>query len=566
MRKSEAKIPSLPISAAGRIALIYLALSLLWIFLGDQLLDHLATDQTTLTRWQTLKGGLFVCVSTVVIYLLVKRTLIILHNREEKYRLLVENQNELLVKLDTDGHFLFVSPTCCTLFGKTERELLGERYMPLVHEEDQELTSVAMETLCLPPHSTYFEHRALTADGWRWLAWSGKAVPGEGGGITAIIGVGRDITDRKRAEAKLQLAQFGIEQSAIAIFCIAEDGRITKANRRACKNLGYSSKELCELTVFDIDPTLNVNSWDQQRQAVRKLGTDIIESLHRRRDDSTFPVEVSISSLEFGGERYSYYFAQDISERKQSEKKIRDLNIELEERVKKRTAQLEAANRELEAFSHSVSHDLKTPLRGINGYSRLLEEDYRDRLDDEGLQFIAHIREGVDQMHQLIEDLLSYSRIERRPVQKTTVGLPTLIDGIIAERSSELHQAGIDLRVSVPEVHIMADRGGLAVVFRNLLENAVKFSRGAQPPVIEIGGRTEQNSVTLWVRDNGIGFDMRFHQRIFEIFERLQRSEDYPGTGIGLALVYKATQRMNSRVWAESTPGAGATFYLEIPR
>ncbi|MFH1019279.1 MAG: ATP-binding protein [Pseudomonadota bacterium] len=245
--------------------------------------------------------------------------------------------------------------------------------------------------------------------------------------------------------------------------------------------------------------------------------------------------------------------------------KDRRLAVELEKRVAERTAQLDAANKELESFSYSVSHDLKAPLRGIDGYSRLLEEGYRDGLTAEGRQFLANIRRGVAQMHQLIEDLLAYSRLERRTLHNAPVDLPALVRAMVAEAETEISGTEATLRLKVPALSLCVDHGGLAMALRNLLDNARKFSRGSQPPIIEIGARTENDTILLWVRDNGIGFEQKFHERIFEIFSRLERAEDFPGTGVGLALVRKAMQRMGGRVWAESAPGQGAVFYLELP-
>jgi signal transduction histidine kinase len=168
-------------------------------------------------------------------------------------------------------------------------------------------------------------------------------------------------------------------------------------------------------------------------------------------------------------------------------------------------------------------------------------------------------------MHQLIEDLLHYSRMERRSMQNISLNLPALVQAVVAERAAEIKRAGVQMHLAVPHITVHADRDGLAIVLRNLLENALKFSGNAQPPTVEIGARCEGNKAIIWARDNGIGFDMKFHDRIFEIFQRLQRAEDYPGTGIGLALVRKAMGRMGGRIWAESVPGEGATFYLEIP-
>jgi PAS domain S-box-containing protein len=258
-------------------------------------------------------------------------------------------------------------------------------------------------------------------------------------------------------------------------------------------------------------------------------------------------------------------FSEDITDRKQTESEILELNAQLEQRVAERTARIEAVNRELESFTYSVSHDLKAPLRGIDGYSRLLEEDYHDRLDPEALRFIANVRHGVAQMHELIEDLLSYSRMERRSLQNVTLDLSALVQAVLGEIAEDMARSGARLHVDVPSINVLADREGLSMVLRNLLENALKFSRDANPPEIEIRARGEADRVILSVRDNGIGFDMKYHDRIFDIFQRLQRSEEYPGTGIGLALVRKAMQRIGGRVRAESAPGEGATFYLEIP-
>jgi len=252
--------------------------------------------------------------------------------------------------------------------------------------------------------------------------------------------------------------------------------------------------------------------------------------------------------------------------RRRAREALDRLNAELESRIEARTAALNAKTRELETFAYSVAHDLKAPLRGIDGYSRLLLEEYANNLDDDGRAFLETIQNSTDEMSQLIDDLLAYSRLERRELTTDRIELGRIVNSLVEEKKRETAERPIDFVIDVNGATILADASGLAQSLRNYLDNAIKFSRKVANPRVEIGALDGPRSCRLWVRDNGIGFDMKQHERIFDIFQRLNVTEDYPGTGIGLAIVRKAMERMGGKAWAESEPGHGATFYLEIPK
>lgn len=214
----------------------------------------------------------------------------------------------------------------------------------------------------------------------------------------------------------------------------------------------------------------------------------------------------------------------------------------------------------------AVAHDLQAPLRGIDGYSRLLLEDHTEQLNEDGRFFVETINEATSEMAQLIDELLEYSRLERSQVKLARIEIQPFVKSMVEQKKREVGDRKIDFVVNINGGDVLADTSGFTQALRNYLDNAIKFTRKQEQAKIEIGADEATGSYVLWVRDNGIGFDMENHDRIFGIFQRLNPSADYPGTGLGLAIVRKAMERMGGRAWATSEPGCGSTFFLEIPR
>ena len=259
----------------------------------------------------------------------------------------------------------------------------------------------------------------------------------------------------------------------------------------------------------------------------------------------------------------------DITVRRQAEETVRQLNVELEERVRQRTAELEAANRELEAFSYSVAHDLRAPLRSIDGFSAAILQEYGAKLDAAGHEYLRFVRAGCQRMGLLIDDLLKLSRLTRAPLRREPVDLTALAQRIVADLRHLAPERVVQCRIA-EGLTTAGDPSLLEAALRNLLENAWKFTAGRAEAVIEVGacepanGAAERGAPVFFIRDNGAGFDMQYADKLFGVFQRLHREEEFEGTGVGLATVQRIVERHGGRVWAEAVVNRGATFYFTL--
>ncbi len=349
------------------------------------------------------------------------------------------------------------------------------------------------------------------------------------------------------------------------LFCLLDEHRrIVRWNSNFEAQTGFSAREILQLTWDQLFADTVRPDAERLMQVGWSSGSASAQIPLKNKLGELNPYLFTCVRVEVDSEENLALLGLDVTERERAEKKIRELNEDLEERVKVRTRELEIANGELESFSYSVSHDLSTPLRGIDGFSHLLDQDYGDQLDELGRNYIARIRNAARRMQQLIDDLLSLSHISRDEMQRMPCDLCQICRSILADlHAQEPFRA---VHETIPD-SLMANADGnlLTIVMENLLNNAWKFSSGKAEAHIHLGALDKNGERVYFVADDGAGFDMRHTHRLFGAFQRLHHPSEFEGTGIGLAIVSRIIQRHGGRIWAEAEVGKGATFYFTLP-
>ncbi len=394
------------------------------------------------------------------------------------------------------------------------------------------------------------------------------------GAVSGAVVVVRDQTAERAREAAAReresVFRALFEQRAVGVAHVeTPTGRFLRVNDRYAEILGYGRDELVDRTFRDVTHPEDV-------RASSELVEDLLEGRRReytidkryvRKDGTLVWVTLSVSPMWAPGETPSTHIAMvlDVTERKGAEERMADLNAELERRVARRTELLTEANRELEAFSYSVSHDLRAPLRAIDGFSRILSEEKGSQLDDEGRRLLGIVSGNARKMGQLIDDLLTFSRSSRAEMRRTRVDMTALAQAAFAEaRLTVPSGERVELRMAeLPPAQ--GDSDLLRQVWANLVGNAVKFSALVERPVVEIDGEIETGRIIYRVRDNGAGFDMAYAHKLFGVFQRLHAPKEFSGTGVGLALVKRIVSRHGGDVAAEGAVGRGATFSFWLP-
>ncbi len=397
-----------------------------------------------------------------------------------------------------------------------------------------------------------------------WVSVSTSVIRDESGRPLRTLAIIQDVTAHMEAEQALRTSEARYRGTLDGMMegcqIISRDWRYLYINEVAARHGRRQAAELLGRTLMECYPGIeSTPMFAAMRHCLETQQMQRMENVFVYPDGSSAEFELCMQPVDEG----IFMLSLDITERKQAEEKNRQLNAEVEQRVVERTAQLEAVNKELEAFSYSVSHDLRAPLRAMDGFSRALQEEYGAQVPEDGRRYLQIIRTSAQRMGSLIDDLLSFSQLGRATLSKRTIDTTKLVQAALDELSSLREGRQIDLRIGdLPPCE--GDPALLEQVWINLLSNAFKYSQKREAVMIEVGCKQEGKENIYFVRDNGTGFDMRYAHKLFGVFQRLHRAEDYDGTGVGLAIVQRIIHRHGGKVWAEAVVDQGATFYFTL--
>ena len=488
-------------------------------------------------------------------------------------RTLTDNASSMLFMVDAAGLGTFVNPAMERITGYQAEELIGQVVHDKIHHSYPDgrphplnecplsgtvrmQKPVRGEDLFVRKDGTFFPVRYSASPVFR------DSVP-----VGAVIEV-QDVTESKAAEEELRKQAALLSLAHDAIFVRDSESRVIFWNQGAENTYGWTAEEAIGRVTHELLQTRFPVSREAVDVALQERGEWEGELTHIIRKGTAIVVasRQSLRRDERGAAAAILEINRDITERKRAEEEIRKLNDELEQRVIERTTELEAINKELQAFTYSVSHDLRAPLRHMAGYAELLQKSAASILDEKGRRYMMMILESAKRMGDLIDDLLAFSRIGRAETQKTMVSLEQLVKEALNEVRQETDGRNIGWRIgALPDLY--GDRSMLRLALVNLISNAIKFTRTRPQAEIEIGcADGKEDEIVVFIRDNGVGFEMKYVNKLFGVFQRLHRAEEFEGTGIGLATVQRIIHRHGGRVWAEGLVDRGATFYFSVPK
>jgi PAS domain S-box-containing protein len=511
---------------------------------------------------------------------------------------IVDSSDDAIISKTLNGTITAWNRGAEMVFGYSSSEVVGKPMLMLIPPERVNEEAEILAQIGRGKRVEHFETVRVRKDGKRIdISATISPIRDRDGAIVGVSKIARDVTERKQREdqlagqaeelcrkaEELQRVQLSLETQTLMLQSVLnsigeglvaadETGKFILWNPAATRILGLGAANIppeewtnhygtyLPDTVTPLPPEQN-----PLLRAIRGEACTVEMYVRNAELDNGVWIESSANPLEGndGVARGGVVAFRDVTQRKADEQKIRRLNEELEERVEERTAQLEAANHELEAFTYSVSHDLRAPLRHIGGFSKMLMEDFGPRLDPEAQRYLQRIEDGVHRMGLLVDGLLNLARVGRHALNLQSTRLNSVIEEVVSLLQPEMNGRVVSWKIAdLPAAE--CDPVLIRQVFQNLLANALKFSRTRERATIEISQRQEGARVVIAVHDNGVGFNMKYVDKLFGTFQRLHRAEDFEGTGIGLATVQRIIHKHGGRVWAEAELDKGATFYFTL--
>jgi PAS domain S-box-containing protein len=486
-----------------------------------------------------------------------------LRESETRFRNTFELAGSGMAHIGMDRRFIRVNRRLCEILGYPEHELLGLTGRQISHPDDLDVINRERPRLHAGEiDAVRLEKRYLRKDGSVvWVHFSMTVERDAQGRPLYEIGVYDDITAQRDAEARLKESEARFRQTfelAASGICHVIDGRFVRVNRRLCEILGRSEQELLKTTVKEVSHPEDRDVTDAERARIRRgeIESARFEKRYLRGDNGAVvwcDIAIALVRDAQANPLYEVAIFDDITDRKNAESALREAHEELKR-----------SNAELEQFAYVASHDLQEPLRMLASYTQLLWRRYDSKLDQDAREFMAFIIDGATRMKQLIEDLLAYSRVGTKGADFQPVSAEVALRRALFNLRTGIEEAGAvvthDVLPSVP-----ADEAQLAQLFQNLIGNALKF-RSSSVPRIHVGVVEKDNDWEFEVRDNGIGIEPQYFERIFMVFQRLHNKGEYPGTGIGLAICKKVVERHGGRIWVESRLGSGSSFHFALPK
>jgi PAS domain S-box-containing protein len=478
--------------------------------------------------------------------------------KEKQYRFLIENMREGIQVIGYDWRYLFVNNSLARQSKYAAEELIGKTMMEKYPGIENTAMFKVLEDCMKNRKGSMMENEFVYPDGSKgWLELSIQPVP-EG-----IFILSMDITERKKMEEEKNSLTDTLQSSVNEILTFRKDTlQIRYINNGGLKNLGYREEEIAGLTIRDIIPDFTEHSFREMVEPLIKQEQEkiVFITTHKRKDGSTYPAESHLQLLKQNDREIFLAIVLDVTERMQSEAIKKQLNENLENRA----AELQASNTELQRFAYVASHDLQEPLRMVTSFLQLLNKKLDGTLDEKSKLYIDYAVDGAERMKKLIHDLLEYSRVGSMELKIADVDCNEIMKTVNSFYSLALKEVNAKLD-SKPLPVIKGVKPQILQLFQNLVDNALKYNN-SRPPEIEVGFTEEPTAYRFYVKDNGIGIDSKYFDKIFIVFQRLHNKSEYSGTGIGLSICKKIVNQHGGRIWVESEQGQGTTFYFTIPK